>query len=147
MRHEMLGEAMESLNDREKHILTERRLTENPQTLEELSQVYSVSRERIRQIEVRAFEKLQKAMKAIAGLDKDPDPKRVAIACKRYVTRHLTGASLAVGDARLSLPDQVIDPVSVDSHALLDVGVTHSLQILQHQYLSHLGGEFHQRFG
>ncbi|MCB2082488.1 MAG: RNA polymerase sigma factor RpoH [Sphingomonadaceae bacterium] len=67
VRHEMLVEAMESLNDREKHILTERRLTENPQTLEELSQVYDVSRERIRQIEVRAFEKLQKAMKAIAG--------------------------------------------------------------------------------
>ncbi|MDN3646135.1 RNA polymerase sigma factor RpoH [Pontixanthobacter aestiaquae] len=67
VRHEMLGEAMESLNDREKHILTERRLTENPQTLEELSQVYEVSRERIRQIEVRAFEKLQKAMKTIAG--------------------------------------------------------------------------------
>ena len=67
VRHEMLVEAMDSLNDREKHILTERRLTDNPQTLEELSQVYSVSRERIRQIEVRAFEKLQKAMKAIAG--------------------------------------------------------------------------------
>lgn len=67
VRHDMLGEAMDSLNDREKHILTERRLTDNPQTLEELSQVYSVSRERIRQIEVRAFEKLQKAMKSIAG--------------------------------------------------------------------------------
>ncbi|WP_379552105.1 RNA polymerase sigma factor RpoH [Qipengyuania sp. DGS5-3] len=67
VRHDMLVEAMDSLNDREKHILTERRLTENPQTLEELSQVYEVSRERIRQIEVRAFEKLQKAMKAIAG--------------------------------------------------------------------------------
>lgn len=67
VRHQMLGEAMDSLNDREKHILTERRLTDNPQTLEELSQVYSVSRERIRQIEVRAFEKLQKAMKTIAG--------------------------------------------------------------------------------
>ncbi len=67
VRHDMLVEAMDSLNEREKHILTERRLTENPQTLEELSQVYSVSRERIRQIEVRAFEKLQKAMKAIAG--------------------------------------------------------------------------------
>ncbi|MDX1702833.1 MAG: sigma factor-like helix-turn-helix DNA-binding protein, partial [Altererythrobacter ishigakiensis] len=49
------------------HILTERRLTENPQTLEELSQVYDVSRERIRQIEVRAFEKLQKAMQRIAS--------------------------------------------------------------------------------
>ena len=67
VRHEMLVEAMESLNEREQHILTERRLTEKPQTLEELSQVYDVSRERIRQIEVRAFEKLQKAMQRIAG--------------------------------------------------------------------------------
>ncbi|AKQ43441.2 RNA polymerase sigma factor [Aurantiacibacter atlanticus] len=67
VRRDMLVEAMDSLNDREKHILTERRLTENPQTLEELSQVYEVSRERIRQIEVRAFEKLQKAMQRIAS--------------------------------------------------------------------------------
>jgi len=67
VRHEMLIEAMEALNEREKHILTERRLTDKPQTLEELSQVYDVSRERIRQIEVRAFEKLQKAMQRIAG--------------------------------------------------------------------------------
>ncbi len=67
VRHDMLVEALDSLNDREKHILTERRLTDNPQTLEELSQVYDVSRERIRQIEVRAFEKLQKAMQRIAG--------------------------------------------------------------------------------
>ncbi|MEM6912773.1 MAG: RNA polymerase sigma factor RpoH [Pseudomonadota bacterium] len=67
VRHEMLQEAMGSLNEREQHILTERRLTEKPQTLEELSQVYDVSRERIRQIEVRAFEKLQKAMQRIAG--------------------------------------------------------------------------------
>ncbi|MGB3753881.1 MAG: RNA polymerase sigma factor RpoH [Parerythrobacter sp.] len=67
VRHDMLVEAMDGLNDREKHILAERRLSDNPQTLEELSKVYSVSRERIRQIEVRAFEKLQKAMKAIAG--------------------------------------------------------------------------------
>jgi RNA polymerase sigma-32 factor len=67
MRMAMLSEAMESLNDRERHILTERRLTEKPQTLEELSQAYDVSRERIRQIEVRAFEKLQKAMQRIAG--------------------------------------------------------------------------------
>jgi len=66
-RHDMLVEAMESLNDREKHILVERRLTDDPQTLEELSQEYNVSRERIRQIEVRAFEKLQKAMQRIAG--------------------------------------------------------------------------------
>ena len=67
MRHAMLNEAMSGLNDREKHILAERRLTEEPKTLEELSQVYSVSRERVRQIEVRAFEKLQKAMLRIAG--------------------------------------------------------------------------------
>ncbi len=67
MRREMLAEAMGSLNDREKHILTERRLIDEPKTLEELSQVYSVSRERVRQIEVRAFEKLQKAMMRIAG--------------------------------------------------------------------------------
>ena len=67
VRHDMLVEAMDALNEREQHILTERRLTEKPQTLEELSQVYDVSRERIRQIEVRAFEKLQKAMQRIAG--------------------------------------------------------------------------------
>lgn len=66
-RHEMLEEAMIDLNDREKHILAERRLAEEPKTLEELSQVYGVSRERVRQIEVRAFEKLQKAMMRIAG--------------------------------------------------------------------------------
>ena len=54
---------MKVLNKRELHILTERRLREDPLTLEELSQQYGISRERVRQIEVRAFEKLQKAMK------------------------------------------------------------------------------------
>ena len=63
----MLVSAMNDLNEREKHILSERRLTDDPKTLEELSQVYGVSRERVRQIEVRAFEKLQKAMMRIAG--------------------------------------------------------------------------------
>jgi RNA polymerase sigma-32 factor len=67
VRHELLVEAMNALNDRERHILTERRLTDEPKTLEELSQVYDVSRERIRQIEVRAFEKLQKALMSLAG--------------------------------------------------------------------------------
>ncbi len=67
VRHELLVEAMDDLNDREKHILTERRLAEEPKTLEELSQVYGVSRERVRQIEVRAFEKLQRAMLRLAG--------------------------------------------------------------------------------
>ncbi len=66
VRHDLLVEAMDSLNERERDILTERRLTEDPKTLEELSQVYKVSRERVRQIEVRAFEKLQKAMKNAA---------------------------------------------------------------------------------
>ena len=62
IRHELLREAMGALNDREKHILTQRRLVEEPQTLEDLSQEYDISRERVRQIEVRAFEKLQKEM-------------------------------------------------------------------------------------
>jgi RNA polymerase sigma-32 factor len=67
VRHAMLSEALDGLNDREKHILTERRLIDEPKTLEELSQFYNVSRERVRQIEVCAFEKLQKAMLRIAG--------------------------------------------------------------------------------
>jgi RNA polymerase sigma-32 factor len=66
-RRAMLVEAMEGLSDREKHILTERRLIEEPRTLEDLSVEFGVSRERVRQIEVRAFEKLQKAMMRIAG--------------------------------------------------------------------------------
>ena len=65
-RRELLGEALASLNERERHILTDRRLIDDPKTLEELSQVYNVSRERVRQIEVRAFEKLQKAIHRIA---------------------------------------------------------------------------------
>ena len=66
-RRELLMTAMEELNERERHILTERRLSEEPKTLEELSGVYDVSRERIRQIEVRAFEKIQKAMRGMAA--------------------------------------------------------------------------------
>jgi len=66
-RHALLIEAMQGLTDREKQILTERRLVDEPRTLEELSQEFGVSRERVRQIEVRAFEKLQKAMMRIAG--------------------------------------------------------------------------------
>ncbi|KPF61858.1 RNA polymerase subunit sigma-70 [alpha proteobacterium AAP81b] len=65
-RHELLGQAMTALNDREKHILTQRRLVDDPETLEELSQQYGISRERVRQIEVRAFEKLSKAMHGLA---------------------------------------------------------------------------------
>jgi len=65
-RKALLGEALRTLNERERHILIERRLKEEPATLEDLSQVYNISRERVRQIEVRAFEKLQKAIKAAA---------------------------------------------------------------------------------
>ncbi|MCQ0092488.1 RNA polymerase sigma factor RpoH [Roseovarius sp. M141] len=65
-RREMLAEAMDVLNDREKDILTQRRLSDQAITLEELSGQYDVSRERIRQIEVRAFEKLQTRMRSLA---------------------------------------------------------------------------------
>ena len=66
-RRHLLAEAMDSLNARERDIIIKRRLAEEPSTLEDLSQTYSVSRERIRQIEVRAFEKLQDAMKLAAA--------------------------------------------------------------------------------
>ncbi len=62
----LLGEAMTELTERERHILTERRLKDDPSTLEELAAEYGVSRERVRQIEVRAFEKLQKSMRTAA---------------------------------------------------------------------------------
>ena len=65
-RREMLVEAMEKLNERERRIFEARRLADEPLTLEELSQEFDVSRERIRQIEVRAFEKVQKAVKRSA---------------------------------------------------------------------------------
>ncbi len=66
-RMDLLSKAMETLNEREQHILRERRLRDDPVTLEDLSKVYEVSRERIRQIEVRAFEKLQKKMRELAS--------------------------------------------------------------------------------
>ena len=61
-RHDLLGRAMSTLTDRERDIIQARRLQEDPATLEDLSQKYGISRERVRQIEVRAFEKLQGAM-------------------------------------------------------------------------------------
>ncbi len=66
IRMNLLHQAMSALNDREKDVLMKRRLSETPITLEELSESYGVSRERIRQIEVRAFEKLQERMRALA---------------------------------------------------------------------------------
>jgi RNA polymerase sigma-32 factor len=65
-RHELLEDALKTLNDRERHILQERRLKDEPATLEDLSKEYDISRERVRQIEVRAFEKLQRAIKEAA---------------------------------------------------------------------------------
>ena len=67
IRMSLLQEAMQELSDRERHILTERRLKDDPTTLEDLASQYGVSRERVRQIEVRAFEKLQKAMRTAAS--------------------------------------------------------------------------------
>ncbi len=69
-RHAMLVTAMKDLNDRERRILTARRLADEPRTLEDLSDEYGISRERVRQIEVRAFDKLQRAMKhAVVAAD------------------------------------------------------------------------------
>ena len=65
-RRELLIAAMDDLSERERHILTERKLRDEPMTLEQLSDVYGVSRERIRQIEARGFEKLQRRMRALA---------------------------------------------------------------------------------
>ena len=65
-RRKLLTVAMDTLNERERHILQERRLKDDPTTLEELSQDYGISRERVRQIEVRAFEKLQKVIRNAA---------------------------------------------------------------------------------
>ncbi|MCC6470187.1 MAG: RNA polymerase sigma factor RpoH [Alphaproteobacteria bacterium] len=69
-RAQLLSEAMKTLNQRERHILEQRRLKDEPATLEDLSQEYGISRERVRQIEVRAFEKLQKAIKSAAQREK-----------------------------------------------------------------------------
>ena len=67
MRRGLLASAMEHLTERERHILEQRRLQEDPATLEDLSKEYGISRERVRQIEVRAFEKLQRAVKGGRG--------------------------------------------------------------------------------
>lgn len=77
-RSTQLVHAMDVLNEREKHILGERRLKEEPATLEELSKVYGISRERVRQIEARAFEKLQKTMHASAQQERDNERSAVA---------------------------------------------------------------------
>ena len=77
-RSSQLMRAMDVLNEREKHILSERRLKEDPSTLEELSKVYGISRERVRQIEARAFEKLQKTMHASAQQERENERSAAA---------------------------------------------------------------------
>ena len=67
LRRGMLAAALEGLNDRERRIFAERRLRDEPRTLEELSRIWGVSRERVRQIEARAFEKVQKAVRDLAA--------------------------------------------------------------------------------
>ena len=79
-RKALLQGALRTLNERERHILIERRLKDNPTTLEELSQQYNISRERVRQIEVRAFEKLQKAMKQQVALSRQDADKMLKAA-------------------------------------------------------------------
>jgi RNA polymerase sigma-32 factor len=74
-RHDMLLDALKDLNDRERRVFEARRLAEDPLTLEKLSGEFGVSRERIRQIEVRAFEKVQKAMQKAAAAVALPEPE------------------------------------------------------------------------
>ena len=73
-RRGMLNDALKGLNERERRVFEARRLAEDPLTLEELSSEFGVSRERIRQIEVRAFEKVQKAMTKAAAAAAQPEP-------------------------------------------------------------------------
>ena len=68
-RRDLLSNALETLPDRERHILTERRLKDDPMTLEDLGKIYQISRERVRQLEVRAFEKISKEIQAAAAED------------------------------------------------------------------------------
>jgi RNA polymerase sigma-32 factor len=74
MRRRLMDQALDGLNDRERHIFTERRLKDEPPTLEELSLRFQISRERVRQIEVRAFEKLQAAMREAEAAGDGPRP-------------------------------------------------------------------------
>ena len=78
-RKHMLAAALKQLTDRERHIIVERRLVDEPKTLEDLSSKYGISRERVRQIEVRAFDKLQKAMKNMVVEAAARPPTRPAV--------------------------------------------------------------------
>jgi RNA polymerase sigma-32 factor len=101
-RKALLGEALKTLNERERHILGERRLKDDPTTLEELSRQYNISRERVRQIEARAFEKMQKAMK-------------VQIVGRRFKGRRST-ASGGASVSRSSSPTSQVMPARISAH-------------------------------
>jgi len=79
-RNALLASALKTLNERERRILVERRLKDNPSTLEDLSKEFNVSRERVRQIEVRAFERLQKAMKQQVAERRATQPQAATVA-------------------------------------------------------------------
>ena len=83
-RKQMLAGALKQLTDRERHIIVERRLIDEPKTLEDLSSKYGISRERVRQIEVRAFDKLQKAMKNMVVYAAAESAKKT----EAHATRH-----------------------------------------------------------
>ena len=72
-RKSMLGNAITHLNEREKQIFASRRLTDSPRTLEELSVEFNISRERVRQIEVKAFEKVQQIVKELSAINKSSE--------------------------------------------------------------------------
>ncbi|MCS6891008.1 MAG: RNA polymerase sigma factor RpoH [Rhodovarius sp.] len=92
-RKALLANALKTLNERERHILIERRLKDEPTTLEELSKQYNISRERVRQIEVRAFEKLQKAMKEqVAAQQKAAAERQRLAAAERELAVAAQGA-------------------------------------------------------
>jgi len=142
LRRDLLEKAMTHLNDRERHILTERRLKENPTTLEDLSQQYGISRERVRQIEVRAFEKLQKAMKAAAV---ERRPSRTDLASqydKNAVPRRKPGPTspfelwvpafagtgcFRLGRIQLGIPVEIVAPALVQV-----IGRESAAVVLQH---------------
>jgi RNA polymerase sigma-32 factor len=83
-RHQALGAALGVLNDRERRIFEARRLADEPITLEELADEFGVSRERVRQIEVRAFEKVQKAVKNTIAAMETPAMATAAVAAAAH---------------------------------------------------------------
>ncbi|MFM8678102.1 MAG: RNA polymerase sigma factor RpoH [Alphaproteobacteria bacterium] len=92
-RKAMMEEALKTLNERERQILVERRLTEDPATLEDLSHRYNVSRERVRQIENRAFEKLQKAVRALTAEEARAAEDAISAGIPAAAPRALPGPS------------------------------------------------------